>query len=128
VVIDAIIDTSVIIDYLRGYPPARLWLLSQQAARFAITPVIWLETVQGAVNKVERDRAVRLLQSFIMEFPNEADHRWPMRQHALYYLGHGVHWSDVLIASVAVRLGVPLFTQNVKHYAALPNVDEQKPY
>jgi len=36
--------------------------------------------------------------------------------------------ADAMIASVAVRLAVPLYTLNIKHYAPLPDVDEQKPY
>lgn len=33
-----------------------------------------------------------------------------------------------MIASIAVRLHVPLYTRNVKHFAPLPNLDEQQPY
>jgi predicted nucleic acid-binding protein len=41
---------------------------------------------------------------------------------------HGVQFADVMIASVAVRLNVPLYTLNIKHYSPLPDVDERKPY
>lgn len=51
-----------------------------------------------------------------------------MLQFGRFYLSHGVEMTDVMIASVAVRLSVPLYTLNIRHYAPLPDVDEHKPY
>jgi len=33
-----------------------------------------------------------------------------------------------MIASVAVRLAVPLYTTNLKHFLPLPSLNTQKPY
>lgn len=49
--IDAILDTSVLIDLLRGFRPATDWFASLGRQRAAITPVVWMETVQGATNR-----------------------------------------------------------------------------
>jgi len=51
-----------------------------------------------------------------------------MRQFETFHLSHRIEYEDVMIASVAVRLSVPLYTLNIRHYAPLPDVDEQKPY
>jgi predicted nucleic acid-binding protein len=58
VVIDAILDTSVLVDLLRGFQPAK----------------------------------------------------------------------DAMIASVAARLAVPLYTTNLKHFQPLPSLDAKRPY
>lgn len=51
-----------------------------------------------------------------------------MRQLARFYLSHGAHLQDVMIASVAARLAVPLYTLNVKHYEPLPGLRVVRPY
>ncbi len=69
-----------------------------------------------------------LLRQFRIEHPTEDDNRWAMRQVAHLYLSHSVQLADAMIASVAVRLAVPLYTTNLKHFQPLPAVDAQKPY
>ncbi|MFN8372005.1 MAG: hypothetical protein U0694_03895 [Anaerolineae bacterium] len=87
-----------------------------------------METIEGARNNTERDHILRFLKQFPIEHPTENDNRWAMRQFARLHLGYGVELTDVIIAAVAVRLSVPLFTLNLKHYTALPNVNAVRPY
>jgi predicted nucleic acid-binding protein len=63
-----------------------------------------------------------------MEHPTPDDNHWAMLQFSRYYLSHNIEMQDIMIASVAARLAVPLYTLNIKHYAPLPGVDEQRPY
>jgi predicted nucleic acid-binding protein len=125
---DAVLDTSVLIDLLRGFPPASEWFESRGRRRIAITPVVWMETVQGARDAARRSQAIRLLRQFHVEHPTEDDNRWAMRQIARFHLSHGVQLQDAMIASVAVRLAIPLYTRNLKHFLPLPSLDPQKPY
>jgi predicted nucleic acid-binding protein len=125
---DAILDTSVLIDLLRGFQPAKEWFEGLGRRRVAITPVVWMEKVQGALDGARRAQAIRLLRQFHVEHPTEDDNRWAMRQTARFHLSHGVQLQDAMIASVAVRLAVPLFTTNLKHFLPLPALDTQKPY
>ena len=127
-VTDAILDTSILIDLLRGFQPARDWFTALGRQRVAITPVVWMETVQGASNRVKLSQALRFLRQFRIEHPTEDDNRWAMRQTARFHLGRGVQLQDAMIASVAVRLGVPLYTTNLKHFQPLPSLQAQKPY
>lgn len=126
--IDAILDTSILVDLLRGFQPAKDWFRSLGRLRVAITPVVWMEVVQGATDKEKRAQAIRLLRQFRIEHPTEDDNRWAMRQLAHLHLSHGIHLQDALIASVAARLAVPLYTTNLKHFQPFPGVGEQKPY
>ena len=124
------LDTNIIIDLLRGLPAAVNWQQAQSnnRLRLAITPVVWLETVEGAENRVERAQAIRFLRKFRVEHPTPDDNNWAMHQFAQYHLSHSVDFPDVMIASVAVRLNVPLYTLNIKHYAPLPNLNDIRPY
>lgn len=127
-VTDAVLDTSVLIDLLRGFPPAIDWFASLGRQQVAITPVVWMETVQGAANRVKRAQAIHLLRRFRIEHPTQDDNRWAMRQTARFYLSHGIQLQDAMIASVAARLAVPLYTTNLRHFQPLPSVDARKPY
>jgi len=127
-VTDAILDTSVLIDLLRAFPPATAWFAGLGRQRVAITPVVWMETVQGAINGEKRAQAIRFLRQFRIEHPTEDDNRWAMRQTATFHLSHGIHLQDAMIASVAVRLNVPLYTTNLKHFQPFPSLDVKKPY
>ena len=87
-----------------------------------------MEIVQGAENKSRRAQAIRFLRHFRIEHATEDDDRWAMRQLASFHLSHGIALQDAMIASVAARLAVPLYTTNLKHFAPLPAVDARLPY
>jgi predicted nucleic acid-binding protein len=127
-VTDAILDTSVVVDLLRSFPPATEWLAKLGRQRVGLTPVVWMETVQGATDKGKRAQAIRFMSRFRIEHPTEDANRWAMRQLASFHLSHGVQLQDTMIASVASSLGIPLYTTNLKHFLALPSVDARKPY
>jgi predicted nucleic acid-binding protein len=127
-VIDAIVDTSVLVDLLRGFEPAKDWFQGRGRQRIAITPVVWMETIQGAMNKSRRAQAIRFLRQFRIEHSTEDDNRWAMRQLARFHLSHSIALHDTMIASVAARLAVPLYTTNLKHFEPLPGVAAKKPY
>jgi predicted nucleic acid-binding protein len=127
-VIDAILDTSILIDLLRAYPPAQEWFASLGPRKVGITPVVWMEAIQGATDATKRAQAIRFLRQFRIEHPTEDDNRWAMRQTARFHLSHGIQLQDCLIACVAARLAVPLYTANLKHFLPLPGLDASKPY
>lgn len=83
---------------------------------------------QGAQNNRELLELTRFLRQFYIEHPTIADNNWTMRQFGRFNLSHKIDMADVMIASVAVRLAVPLYTLNIRHYEPLPDVDEQRPY
>lgn len=123
-----LLDTTIVIDLLGGKSKAVSWYAGLKRQRVAITPIVWLETMQGARNNSERAQIIRFLKRFYLEHPTRDDNWWAMRQFARYRLSHGVAWADILIASVAVRLSVPIYTLNIKHFAPLPGVAAQRPY
>ena len=57
-----LVDSSVLIDVLRGYTPAQTWLSMQ--AQLGVTPIVWLELIEGAPNKIKQKTAIQLLRRF----------------------------------------------------------------
>lgn len=67
----------------------------------------------------ERNAHERILARFIMEDLTKADTDWAMQQLLKFSLSHDIDGNDYLIAAVAYRLNIPLYTQNMKHMTPL---------
>jgi predicted nucleic acid-binding protein len=87
-----------------------------------------MEVIGGARTKAKRSNAARLMQSFIMIFPERVDLEWAMQAQMQYELSHGVGMLDCLIAAPCLRLQTPLYTRNLKHFRPLLNQQAQSPY
>ncbi|MBE0690807.1 MAG: PIN domain-containing protein [Anaerolineae bacterium] len=126
--ITAFMDSSVLIDILRQHLPAKTWMVDQMPNQLAVTPYVWMEVVFGAPDKVNQQRAEKMLAQFRLVYPTQADTDWSMRQLAAYSLSHSVGVLDCLIAAPAHRLKLPLYTTNVKHFAPLLGDAAVPPY
>jgi predicted nucleic acid-binding protein len=124
--VTGLIDTAILVDLLRAFPMAATWLSTQD--RLGVSPVVWLEILEGAENARAQSRAVELLRHFdrIEVLPMDFD--WAIQQALRFRLSHSVDMMDCLIASTAQRLGVPLFTPNLKHFKPMIGDLAQKPY
>lgn len=110
----ALLDTTVLIHYFRKQPAARQWV-DNQPARLTITPMTWLELMRGAPGKAGQATCKLILARFDMEYFTQTDQAWAMAQQMEQFrLSHGVSIGDCLIVSVAHRLQVPLYTDNIK--------------
>jgi predicted nucleic acid-binding protein len=125
--VNGLLDTAIIIDLLRGYPPAVLWLQGQQQA-LGLSPVVWLEVLDGVTNRKDQERAVKLLGHFLRIEVMPTDFDWAIREALALRLSHNVDMMDCLIAASAHRLEVPLFTRNLKHFQPLIGPLAQQPY
>jgi predicted nucleic acid-binding protein len=47
--VDALLDTAVVVDVLRGHLPAVAWLATQR--NMGVTTVVWLEILEGTPNR-----------------------------------------------------------------------------
>src|SRR5262249_15171919 len=124
--VTGLLDTAVLVDLLRAYPPALTWLASQD--RLGITPIVWLEILEGASNGRAQLRAVQLLHRFERVDPLPEDFDWAVSQPLRFRVGTGVDIMDCVIASVAQRLGLPLYTSNLKHFLPLLGSRARNPY
>lgn len=56
----ALVDTSIIVDILRGYPPAITWFNTQ--SDLAVSRAVWLEVLEGVMNSQDQRAALVLLR------------------------------------------------------------------
>ena len=121
-----LLDTAVLVDLLRAYPPAPDWLSRQ--APLGVSPIVWLEVIEGAEDKRAQVRAIKLLQRFERVEVLTADFDWAIQQALRFKLSHNINMMDCLIASTAHRLNLPIYTSNLKHFQPLLGDLAQKPY
>jgi predicted nucleic acid-binding protein len=124
--VTGLLDTAILVDLLRAYPPAGAWLSAQD--QLGVSPAVWLELIEGAGNLREQARAVELLRHFEKIEMAPEDFDWAIQQALQFRLSHNVDMMDCLIASASQRLGLPLFTRNMKHFQPLLGSLAQKPY
>lgn len=125
--VNAMVDSSIIIDLLRKYPNANRWL-AQQNDILGVNLYVWLEVIEGAQNKIDQQRAVKLLNSFDLVDIHAQDVNWAMAQLTRVNLSHNVDSFDCLIAASAQRHNILLYTRNIKHFRPLLGELAKVPY
>ena len=121
-----LLDTAILVDILRAYPAATTWLSGQ--GQLGVSPVVWLEIIEGAENAKDQAKAVDLLRHFERIEMSSVDFDWAIQQALKLRLSHNVDMMDCLIAASAQRLEVPLFTRNLKHFQPMIGDLARKPY
>jgi predicted nucleic acid-binding protein len=122
-------DSSILIDCLRGRADAVAFLAAQSAAGRPRTHLlVAAELLTGARDKNEQSLIDSFLRSFDLVVPTEADALAALDLYRRYRLSNGVDWPDCQIAATALRLGIEVFTQNVKHFAAFSGLGVVKAY
>lgn len=124
--VTGLVDTDILIDSLRQYPPAHAWLSKQIG--LGVVSVSWIELLQGTTNKIGQRKAFELLRKFERIDPEPQDYDWAIQALSSFHLSHNLMGFDALIAATSHRLQVPLYTRNVKHFTPLLGSLVQKPY
>jgi predicted nucleic acid-binding protein len=122
----ALLDTSIVVDLLRAYPPAEEWL--KQQGQLGVARAVWIEILEGAPNRRQQQEAVKLLQRFDLVEITTEDIVWATQALMKYGLSHSVDGYDCMIAAVNFRLQLPLFNRNMKHFVPLLGDQAVKPY
>jgi predicted nucleic acid-binding protein len=76
--VQALVDSTVLVDLLRKYPPATTWLATQP--KLGTSNIAWMELIFGAQNKAAQQQSLQVLSLFEVVYLTEADMRWAMRQ------------------------------------------------
>jgi predicted nucleic acid-binding protein len=117
-----LIDTDVLIWYLKGHPKAKTQI--EELPEFYLSTVTYIELVQDMRNKHELlclRRAIRLWNAHILYLTEEISAK-AMFYVEHYYLSHSLQLADALIGATAFVNGMPLLSANLKHYQFLQDV------
>ena len=123
----ALLDTSVLIDYLRGNQQAAALLERERAAGpLQASEITRLEVLAGM--RSNEEDATRGLLSVLQWHSVDADVAEDAGALGRQWLPshHTIDGADLAIAATAIRTGSRLLTRNVRHFPMFP--DLQAPY
>lgn len=124
-----LMDTDVLVDIYRQYPPAMTWLESLgKKTALGISGFSLFELMDGAENRLQMQRIKKLLDPFPLFWPTSGDYRRAVKTFSMVHLSHGSSIADILIGETSVGLGVPIHTFNEKHLSVVPRLEVVKPY
>ncbi len=123
-----LLDSDVLIDFFRGSPRAADWLSASQDAVIGIPVIVLMELLQGTRDAAEQGSIRERLAALAVQHLESGDSLRALEWFAAHRLSHGTGIMDCLIGAIAARLGVPLYTFNVRHFAPLAGVDVRQPY
>ncbi len=122
----ALVDTSVLIDYLRGHPGAAATLERERAsAPLHASEITRLEVLAG-MRSVEE--ATRSLLSTLRWHPVDSDVAEQAGVLGRQWLPshHTIDGADLAIAATVIRTSSRLLTRNIKHFPMFPGLE--RPY
>ncbi len=116
-----LIDSAVLIDYLRGYPAAVSYLESL-TVRQIISVITVAELYTGVREGTERQAMENLLKTFDIIPVNESIAVKGGLFRRTYLKSHSVGIADAVIAATAEAENAALVTLNKKHFPMFSNV------
>jgi predicted nucleic acid-binding protein len=87
-----------------------------------------MEVMEGATNKANQTQTRTILAQFELLHLTQDDQNWAMNRLDEFQFSHHLRKEDCLIAAVAQRLGVPLYTHNLKDMTPLIGSLALRPY
>lgn len=127
---EVVVDTSVIIGFLRNHPPEAeaLDLLLQHHQAY-ITSITIFELEVGLAKESSQapvvDMLVTGLPTLILDL--ESARRAGREERRLRQEGLRIGTADILIAGICLSHGKPLVTTNVGHFNRIPSLEVYSP-
>jgi predicted nucleic acid-binding protein len=123
-----LLDTDVMIDFLRGFPAAVSWLGTLGTTPIGLPGLVAMELIQGCQSLAEQRHVENELLRFQLHWPTSADCARALTDFSGYHLSHNLGLLDALIGETAVGLAITLATFNIKHYSVIPGLQTIQPY
>jgi predicted nucleic acid-binding protein len=115
-----LIDSDVLIDYLRGVSAARNYFRSLDAATVSVVSVT--ELISEARNDEEEAAINELFSSVQLVSVDESIAREAGRLRRQFFPSHNVGTADALVAATSILHRLQLVTLNRRHYPMLTDV------
>ena len=123
-----IVDSDVMIDFLRGYPPAIKWLQANRDEEIVLPGFVVMELIQGCRNKSEQKTLEKRLKDYGIIWASADACNEALSAFANAYFTHHLGLLDAIIGQMALELNCPLYTFNRRHYEGVLNLKIIEPY
>ncbi|MBS4028117.1 MAG: PIN domain-containing protein [Ignavibacteriales bacterium] len=122
-----LLDTDIVVDILRKYPPALIWL-QEINDEIMLPGFSLLELINGCNNKEEQQKVEKTLKNIHVVWLSENGCQRAVEEFSRFHLSNDIGILDMLIASIALENQFPLHTFNTKHYKAVSSLVTVQPY
>ena len=122
-----LLDTSILIDLLRGSKPARDWIDSLSENVRLISVITAAELLAGCRNRTEQRAVEREIDLYGVVWISEDVAQTALEFYKQFHLSHNVGFLDCLVAATALKNELCLATLNLKHFP-FPDLKSERPY
>jgi predicted nucleic acid-binding protein len=123
-----LVDTTILVDFLRGNQEANDWLGRFAFDELTVSVVTAAELLAGCANRREQKRVEKDLALYSMAFISSAISATAWDWYRQYHLSDGVGFLDCLIGASAYHLGITAYTLNEKHFRPFSGLKVERPY
>ena len=123
-----LLDTSILVDLMRGSQSARDWIDSIPQEGRAISVITAAELLAGCRNRSEQRAVERELGNYEILWLSEEISASALEYYKQFHLSHNIAFFDCLIASTALKSELRLATLNLKHFLPFQSLQARKPY
>ncbi len=123
-----LLDTSILVDVLRGHKPSRDWIDSLPEQSCWVSVITAAELLAGCHNQTEQRRVERELELYTIAWLDEEVSQAALQMYRRFHLSHSVGFFDCLIAATAGKRGLQVATLNIKHFSPFSSVRAERPY
>ena len=123
-----LLDTSIVIDYLRGKTETVDYIDRTGKGSFALNSLVIMELFVGARNKIELNQIKRELSGFNLMEINQQIADLATEIIANLGLSSGISIPDAFIAASALIYDVELKTLNLKDFRSVPGLNVSRDF
>ena len=117
-----LIDTNIIINYLRGDSKATDFIEAFGKENLALSSIVKMELYNGVLNRVEYLKIKKELNDSVRLELNESIGQTALFLSKKYALSHHMSVADTLIAATALVYDLELKTYNLKDFRFIPTL------
>jgi len=122
-----VVDTDVLIDYLRGRGPGADLLARLGRGGYRVTAVSAFELALGAAHRLDPRPVQALLDAPTLALTPRGGLLGGEALARLRSEGRGIDVRDALQAGVCLDAGLPLVTRNMRHFDRVPGLHVVQP-
>src|SRR3989338_1532298 len=122
-----LLDSDILIDYLRRYPPALAFFKDLDLKEAAISTITHMELIRGCKKKVHAQTVDKLVKNFKSIAITPAISQKTIKIYRNHKWQTHLEIGDAFIAATALTNKVTLLTRNLKHFQALEGLSLVKP-
>jgi len=117
-----LLDTCILIDYLRGEPSVYNLLVNNGKAGLSMSTITMMELIIGAFNKREVNYIQKAFKKIDILYIDNDISKIAEELILRYSKSHNLQINDALIAATSIKMNVELITYNVSDFEYIPNI------